>query len=80
MSGHALLALAAIGYALWWLLSRWWWPFRPCPRCRRRGTNAGSNARRWGKCGRCDGSGTAMRWGAQALHKGAAYTWRRRRK
>ena len=39
MSPHATLALIVTGTAAWWLLRLYFHPFRPCPRCRGRGTN-----------------------------------------
>jgi hypothetical protein len=47
---NAHLALLALVHAAWWLASRLWWPFRPCPRCQGRGTNQGSTRRRHGTC------------------------------
>lgn len=57
----AVWAIAGITMA-WWLVSRRLWPFGPCPACRgRAGRNWGSNARRWGVCTRCGGSGRRNR-------------------
>jgi len=59
-----LVVLLVLGYAGWWLL-----PFTACWRCNGARRNAGSNARRWGKCRACGGSGEWMRFGARTLHR-----------
>jgi len=61
-----LLILAA---AAWWLISRYFWPFRPCPRCKGSGTNPGSNSKRHGPCGRCHGSRHVQRIGSKTVHR-----------
>ena len=55
-----LIALAAVA-----VVSRLLWPFARCRACGGSGTNAGSNRRRWGVCGRCGGSGKRTRFGAR---------------
>ena len=79
MTGHVVLL--ALAYAAWWLASRYWWPFRACPRCSGKGTNKGSNRRRFGDCGRCHGSRKVQRIGSRTVHKLArslAAAWRDR--
>ena len=41
------------------------WPYANCRRCEGGGTNAGSNRKRWGRCGRCGGTGRRLRFGAR---------------
>ncbi|HVB45262.1 MAG TPA: hypothetical protein VNF47_21510 [Streptosporangiaceae bacterium] len=67
-----LVVLLVAGYAGWWVLSRWLWPFTACWRCQGGRRNPGSNARRWGKCRACGGSGERMRFGARTLHRALA--------
>jgi hypothetical protein len=55
--------------AAWWLAARYWWPFRPCPRCQGRGTNRGSNKRRHGPCRRCQGTRHVQRLGSRTVNK-----------
>jgi hypothetical protein len=72
MTGPELLAILIALYVVWWVLSRWLWPYGPCwwPWCDR-GRNAGSNKKRWGRCWRCGGSGEQWRFGARMFHKAA---------
>lgn len=66
--GRALPVLG--GAFIVWAIWAYTHPFVPCPRCRhRRGRNAGSTARRWGKCGRCGGNGQVKALGSRALHR-----------
>ena len=53
----------------WWLWHAWFHPFRPCPRCRGKGTNRGSGKRRHGACKRCDGTRHVQRIGSRAVHR-----------
>lgn len=46
-----------------------WWPYGPCLGCiGHPGRNRGSNARRWGTCKRCKGTGKRIRLGARIWH------------
>ena len=67
MSLQVFLALVIIG--LFYLISLWRWPLRPCPRCRGRGVNPGSTSRRYGRCRRCKGTKQVRRIGATAVHR-----------
>jgi len=59
-------ALAVAGTGYWWASKVW--PYGPCFRCiGHPGRNRGSNARRWGKCRRCGGTGQRVRWGARVF-------------
>jgi DnaJ-class molecular chaperone len=61
-----LIILAAItGYAGWAYAH----PFRPCPRCKGKGTNRLSTRRRSGPCGRCGGTRQVQTLGSRQLHK-----------
>lgn len=63
----AIAALVLAGTAYYWACK--WWPYGPCFRCLGHpGRNRGSNARRWGRCKRCGGTGQRIRWGARVLH------------
>jgi len=54
-----VLVFAVIGVAVWrlvaWVVSRWLWPWGPCPRCGGTGKGWGSNSKRWNRCRRCGG-------------------------
>ena len=67
MSVVLVLLLGLIG-VFFWAASVKRWPFRPCRRCSGRGTNKGSNAKRWGVCPKCRGSKQVQRFGARAVH------------
>jgi DnaJ-class molecular chaperone len=61
-AGIVLLIAAVIGTA--WYVDLRRHPWRKCPSCGGRKTNAGSNRERWGTCRRCGGSGFVRRRGA----------------
>jgi DnaJ-class molecular chaperone len=63
------LFLIALAVAAAYVISLWVWPFRPCPRCQGKGTNRGSNRRRFGNCRRCQGSKAVQRIGSKAVHR-----------
>jgi len=44
-------------------------PFRNCPRCGGKGTNAGSRGSAYGNCKRCRGSRHVQRLGSRQLHR-----------
>ena len=67
--GPGGLALAVAGLAAAWLISRLFWPYRPCPRCKASGRNRGSNKRRHGDCKRCEGTRRVRRFGARHVHR-----------
>lgn len=67
--GAAGLVLALTGLALVWLISRLFWPYRPCRRCKGTGRNPGSNGRRHGDCRRCKGARRVRRFGAGRVHR-----------
>lgn len=67
--GPGGLALAITGLALAWLISRLFWPYKPCRRCKGTGRNPGSNARRHGDCRRCRGTRRVRRFGARTVHR-----------
>lgn len=57
------LAVAAVIYRISLRL----WPFTRCGKCQGRGTNAGSNRKRFGQCRKCGGSGSKERLGTRLL-------------
>jgi DnaJ-class molecular chaperone len=59
-----LVILAYVG-------SLYFWPYRPCTRCKGTGRNKGSNRKRFGQCRRCGGAGSLRRIGAKTVHRGA---------
>lgn len=61
--------LVLVVAAVVWVVSRLRWPLRPCPKCSGRGTNAGSNRKRYGRCPRCKGTRQVKRFGATAVHR-----------
>lgn len=67
--GPGGLALAITGLALAWLISRLFWPYKPCRRCKASGRNRGSNDRRHGDCRRCRGTRRVRRFGARTVHR-----------
>ena len=68
--GAGGLALAAAGLSAAWLVSRLFWPYKPCPRCiTNPGRNPGSNSRRHGDCKRCKGTRRVRRFGAGHVHR-----------
>lgn len=74
--------IAAVLFADWFIRALFW-PFGPCRWCKgRRGRNAGSSAKRWGKCWRCGASGERQVLGSKAVHRAvqAARPFRNRRK
>jgi len=77
--GRCLLLLGA-AFAVW-ALRAWFHPFAACRWCGgRRGRNAGSTSRRWGRCRACDGSGQRQVLGSRALHRAVRGRagWRRK--
>ena len=68
-AGPGGLVLAVLALAAWWFVSRWRWPYRPCPRCQGSGRNRGSNRRRHGDCKRCGGTHRVQRPGARLVHR-----------
>ena len=61
--------LIAVIFAVGYAASLLRWPLRPCPRCRGKGVNRGSNARRYGRCRKCKGTKQVRRIGATAVHR-----------
>jgi len=61
--------LVLVIVAVLYLVSLLRWPLRPCPRCRGRGVNRGSNRKRYGRCRKCKGTKQARRIGATAVHR-----------
>ena len=57
------------GLAAAYVASLYVWPFRPCPRCSGKGTNRGSNRRRFGKCKKCEGTRSVQRIGSRQVHR-----------
>lgn len=80
MDGQLVLTglAAVVGYAAW----AYFHPFRPCPRCKGKGTNRGSTRRRSGRCKRCGGTRQVQARGSRALHRAVrgTVTYRRNRK
>ena len=67
--GPGGLALAAAGLSAAWVISRLFWPYKPCRKCAATGRNRGSNARRHGDCRRCKGTRRVRRFGAGHVHR-----------
>jgi DnaJ-class molecular chaperone len=77
-----MLILLITGTVLAYAVSLYFWPMRPCRRCGGRGTNPGSNRRRFGACKRCGGSRSVQRLGSRTVHRairGAARSARDRK-
>ena len=70
--------LAAVVVAVW-LGRLYFWPFSPCRRCKGTGRNVGSTRKRFGMCGKCDGSGRRRRMGSKTVHRAvvALVTWKK---
>ena len=62
-------ALITGALAAAYIVSLYLWPMRPCPRCSGKGTNPGSNKRRFGACKRCKGSRSVQRTGSRQVHR-----------
>lgn len=45
------------------------WPWRNCGRCQGSGRNAGSTAKRYGRCKKCGGTGRQVRPGARMVNR-----------
>jgi DnaJ-class molecular chaperone len=77
-----MLILLITGGAVAYAVSLYFWPMRPCRRCGGKGTNRGSNRRRFGTCRRCKGSRSVQRIGSRAVHRAVRGTsaYRRDRK
>jgi len=70
MNGDLFIALIAVIVAGWWVWSLAWHPSGPCRRCAgRRGRNIGSSTTRWGRCGKCGGTGERARFGARTVRR-----------
>jgi hypothetical protein len=62
------LVLVIAGVVGIWLIRGAIFPFGPCRACRgRRGRNAGSTAKAWGRCRVCKGTGERIRVGRRLL-------------
>jgi DnaJ-class molecular chaperone len=65
----ALLILAAIACGACYYVSLRIWPETKCGRCDGSGHNRGSNAKRFGKCKPCAGTGRKPRAGTRVLER-----------
>jgi hypothetical protein len=65
----AELVMFATGALLAYAASLYKFPFRPCGWCKGTGRNRGSNARRFGHCWRCHGTGRVQRLGSRTVHR-----------
>ena len=63
------LFLIGCGLLICWLVSLYLWPFGPCGRCSGKGTNRGSNRKRFGDCKRCGGTRRRQRLGSKTVHR-----------
>jgi hypothetical protein len=68
MGTITVLAVATVAAVSYYVSLRLW-PWRPCKRCLGGGRNAGSTVKRFGRCGRCGGSGRELRLGARVLNR-----------
>jgi hypothetical protein len=59
-----LLAAAAV-----WVVRCYFWPFAPCRRCAGKGTNPGSNRKRFGECKSCGGTRRRQVLGSKTVHR-----------
>lgn len=70
--------LAALVLAVLYLASCRIWPYGPCLACIGRSRrNIGSNARRWGRCRVCKGTGERLRFGTRILRRWTGGRWPR---
>jgi len=65
----ALLVLVALVCGAGYWVSLKVWPETSCKRCDGSGRNAGSNARRFGRCKGCAGTGRKPRAGTRMLER-----------
>jgi DnaJ-class molecular chaperone len=66
----AVAAVLAFAVFVAWLADLRWHPYARCWACRGKGRNRGSTPRRYGLCGRCDGTGRRVRAGARLVRPG----------
>jgi hypothetical protein len=65
----ARLVMIGAGVIVLYAASLYKYPFRPCAWCKGTGRNRGSNARRYGHCWRCRGTGRVQRLGSRTVHR-----------
>jgi hypothetical protein len=65
---YGWLILAAIVYALGYLLACWIWPFGNCRRCHGTGRHRSPSGRAFRHCRRCDGGGARLRAGRHLIN------------
>jgi DnaJ-class molecular chaperone len=65
-----ILLLIAIVVAVSYYVSLRIWPMSNCSRCQGSGRNAGSTAKRYGRCKKCGGTGRRLRPGARMPNQG----------
>ena len=63
---RVLLILGGVVAYLGWI---YFHPFKPCPRCKGKGTNLLSTKRRAGQCPRCHGTRSVQAIGSKTLHR-----------
>lgn len=63
------ILVVVIGVGILYRISLALWPYTACRGCSGAGTNAGSNRKRFGDCGRCGGSGRRDRLGTKLLSR-----------
>ncbi len=64
-----VLIVVALACGLGYYVSLRIWPETFCRRCNGGGRNAGSSRKRFGKCGRCGGTGRKPRLGTRMLER-----------
>lgn len=68
MTGPTILGLLVIAWPIGYYVSLRIWPLTSCRRCAGTGKNAGSNRKRFGRCGKCKGTGRKLRLGTRVLN------------
>jgi hypothetical protein len=63
------LFLIIVAVLVIWTARAYLLPFSPCRRCKGGKVNRLSNARRFGPCGRCGGTGHRQVLGSRQVHK-----------
>ena len=78
MTGYVALAGLILFVVVAWCAWAWFFPFKRCFRCRKRGKRGpGSTRFGYSRCGKCGGGGEQIRWTAQLISKATGAPVRR---
>lgn len=63
MNTATVVVLAVVGYAVYYVIACWLWPFAACFGCRGDGKKRSPSGKSWRYCKRCKGTGARLRIG-----------------